>query len=194
MIHPSILSVVEDVRTGVMNGQLRDQKSIAAATMYCQIRAIEYSKVFAKIGAGFLVLVIAGALAWSQLGRPVAIFVILVLLALWLVRSFRFYKSYDERLTWQELNSLKSALYLAPEQYAYLDCFQFIDESKAIPDDAKVEWATLFNAILDRSMSSKLSAEEAKQVILKSREALLSRSPKVLELESIKAELSKLVQ
>ncbi len=193
-IHPSILKIVESVRSGVMNGKLTDQKSIAAATMYCQIRAIEYSKIFAKIGAGFLGVFVVVAVAWTQLGAPVASLVFLTLAAIWSVKSYRLYKSYDSCLTWPELNSLKRALYLTPEQYAYLDCLQFISESMAIGGSEKALWASKLNAVIDRILSAERDVEDAKQAIFRTREALLRQTSADSEMESIQVELTKVAQ
>ena len=185
-IHPSILNTVNDVRAGIMNGKLTDQKSIAAATLYCQIRAVEYSKVFAAIGAGFLGVLIATAIAWFQLGRNEGLIVMFVLTAVWTVPSLRLHKSFAQRLTWPELNSLKSALYLTSDQALYLDCLQAIDESKTILGPEKVEWASRLNATIDAIMSGDNLAGET---LMCAREALIQHRQIDSKLEEIKREL-----
>lgn len=170
-----------------MNGQLTDQKSIAAATMYCQIRAIEYTKIFAIIAAGFVGVLVSSGLAWVQIGQLGAVIVFTFATVLWAVPSFRLYSLYAERLTWPEVESLKPALLLSAEQAVYLQCLQSVDESSSIVSSEKSVWASRLNATLDALLSGD---EKAGQTLIRARDALVKQGQINSELEEIKQELN----
>lgn len=174
-----------------MDGKLTDQRSIAAATMYCQIRASSYSKVFAVIGAGFVGGLVTVAIALTLLSQNQAVLVSIIVISLWSVLSIRLYQKQDRRLTWPELNSLKGALYLPSEQYAYLDCIQAIDESRTILGPDKIEWVDRLNATLTFVLSNKGPNRQAAETLFKARDTLIKHGQIDSELERMKNELIK---
>lgn len=189
-IHPAILTAIQDVRSGIMNGKLTDQKSIAAATMYCQIRAIEYTKVFAMVGAGFLGVIALVTFAWVQIGRGVALLTLVILSTIWGILSVRLIKKFDQRLSWREIGSLKAALALSPAQAVYLDCLQALDESSSIPTSEKLDWATRLNSTLEAGDSR---GNESVQILNQILDAFVKHGEINSELDRIKRELDDLV-
>lgn len=189
-IHPAILTAIQDVRSGIMNGKLTDQKSIAAATMYCQIRAIEYTKVFAMVGAGFLGVIALVTFAWVQIGRGVALLTLVILSTIWGILSVRLIKKFDQRLSWREIGSLKAALALSPAQAVYLDCLQALDESSSIPTSEKLDWATRLYSTLEAGDSHN---NESIQLLNRILDAFVKHGEINSELDRIRRELDDLV-
>ena len=149
-IHPSILDVVNRVTTGIMNGKLTDQKSIAAATMYSSIRIFEYSKLLITIIVGHIIVLALSIVGWIKMSPATGLGVMLTGIVPWSVFSFRHYNKYHNRLTWKEMQSLIPALHLPPEQNQYLVCLQIIDESTILNGDQKRAYSTKLHHAIDQ--------------------------------------------
>ena len=160
-IHPSIFEAVLTVTGAYMNGTLTDKREIAAASKHSSVWFSEYWKGIFVVVLGLLGSVaITAFVAQVHVGKGVTVLVFLTMVALSLFGGMKAYEKNKQLLTWQELEALRPALDLSQEQSLYVECLQYIEESKVLDESQKKSWRTvLFNALDQAIILTKLSED-----------------------------------
>ena len=160
-IHPSIFEEVLGVTGAYMNGTLTDPKAVKAATNHSSVWFSEYWKGIFAVVLGILGAVAATAfVAQFHLGKGVTVLTFVTLLALSLFAGMKAYEKNKKLLTWEELDSLRPALNLTEHQTLYIECLQYVEESRALDAEQKKSWrSVLYNALDQAIVLTKLSGE-----------------------------------
>lgn len=160
-IHPSIFEAVLSVTGAYTNGTLTDPKAVKAATYHSSVWFAEYWKGIFVLGLGFLGSIAATAFAAQlHLGKGVTVLVFMAFIALSLFAGMKAYEKNKKLLTWEELEALRPALDLTEHQSLYVECLQYVEESKVLDENQKRSWRTvLYNALDQAIVLTKLSDE-----------------------------------
>ena len=144
-----------------MNGTLTEKRDLEAATKHSGVWMKEYRTGMFAIGFGFIASVVTTVFL-SQQHVPKAILV-LTLFSLIALTMFVGMKAYDKNkklLTWEELDALRPALELNENQSLYVECLQYVEESRVLDEGQKKSWRTvLYNALDQAIILTKLSDE-----------------------------------
>ena len=160
-IHPSIFEAVLSVTGAYMNGTLTDPKDIKAATSHSTVWFAEYWKGMFVLGLGFLGSIAATAFASQlHLGKGPTVLIFMACIAVSLFTALKAYEKNKKLLTWQELEALRPALDLTEHQSLYVECLQYVEESRVLDDAQKKSWRTvLYNALDQAIVLTNLSDE-----------------------------------
>lgn len=144
-----------------MNGTLTDPKAVKAATNHSSVWFSEYWKGIFAVVLGIMASVAATAfVAQFHLGKGVTVLTFFVLLALSLYGGMKAYEKNKKLLTWEELDALRPALNLTEHQSLYVECLQYVEESRVLDAEQKQSWRTvLYNALDQAIVLTKLSDE-----------------------------------
>ena len=160
-IHPSIFEAVLSVTGAYMNGALTDPKAVKAASKHSSVWFTEYWRGMFAVVLGILASVAATAfVAQLHLGKGVTVLTFMTLLAVSLFAGMKAYEKNKKLLTWDELEALRPALELTEQQTLYVECLQYVEESKVLDLSQKKSWRTvLYNALDHAIVLTKLSEE-----------------------------------
>ena len=160
-IHPSIFEAVLTVTGAYMNGTLIDPKAVKAASKHSSVWFTEYWRGMFAVVLGILASVAATAfVAQLHLGKGVTVLTFMTLLAVSLFAGMKAYEKNKKLLTWDELEALRPALELTEQQTLYVECLQYVEESKVLDVSQKKSWRTvLYNALDHAIVLTKLSEE-----------------------------------
>ena len=160
-IHPSIFEAVLSVTGAYMNGALTDPKAVKAASKHSSVWFTEYWRGMFAVVLGILASVAATAfVAQLHLGKGVTVLTFMTLLAVSLFAGMKAYEKNKKLLTWDELEALRPALELTEQQTLYVECLQYVEESKVLDLSQKKSWRTvLYNALDQAIVLTKLSEE-----------------------------------
>lgn len=186
-IHPSIFEAVLSVTGAYMNGTLTDPKAVRAATNHSSVWFSEYWKGIFGVVLAILASVAATALV-SQLhvGKGITVLTFMSLLAISLYVGMKGYEKNKKLLTWQELKALLPALELTEHQSLYIECLEYVEESKVLDANQKASWRTvLYNALDQSIVLSKLSDE------MQHSSGTKSQSQSLNEISRIEAQLER---
>ena len=159
-IHPSIFESVHTLTSGYMNGYITDKTSVNAATKHSGVWFAEYWKGVVACIAGFLSVIAGTAFAADYLGKPGKVLVFLTLMSVWAALTVLAYQKNKKMMTWQELDSLRPGLDLSEQQSLYLECLQYVEESRVLDETQKKSWRNvLYNALDQALVLTNLSVE-----------------------------------
>ncbi|MEI7984310.1 MAG: hypothetical protein WCI55_01680 [Armatimonadota bacterium] len=158
-IHPSIFEAVHDLTTTYMSGAA-DQRTTAAGTKHSSVWFAEYWKGTMIWLLGLIPVIGGAAMAADYGGKTLRVLTFLILLSAWLAAGYVGYQKNKKLITWEELEALRPGLNLSEHQTLYLDCLQYVEESRVLDLEQKKSWRdALFNALDQALVLDKLSTD-----------------------------------
>jgi hypothetical protein len=158
-VHPSIFEAMHDLTSAQYSGH-GDPKSAQAYSKFTSVWLAEYWTGLVAMGIGLAGVVAATAFASEYLGKPGKVMVFMTMLCVWAIMGMMAYRRNRNLLTWQELEAIRPGLVLTDQQILYIECLQYVEESKILDPNQKKSWRNvLYNALDQALVLTKLSNE-----------------------------------
>jgi hypothetical protein len=159
-IHPSIFLQIHDLQEKYMAGNVLNSESNHAISKHFLLWVAERRTGFSLwILSLAPVIAAAGFLPEGTL-KGVKVVVALGAIFLWLGIGYLAYLKGKDVITWEELSALRPGLDLNEHQTLYVECLQYVEESKVLDESQKKSWRTvLYNALDQALVLTKLSDE-----------------------------------
>ena len=151
-IHPSIFDAMHELAAAQANGH-SDPQSAQAFSKFSSVWFAEYWKGALAMGIGIIPVFVGVALANEHGGKPAKVLTLFVLLGIWLAIGSALYQKNKKLMTWAELSALRPGLNLNVHQSLYVECLQYVEESRVLDANQKKSWRSVLYNSLDQALN-----------------------------------------
>lgn len=159
-IHPSIFDAMHELSASQMSGH-GDPKAAQAYSKFTNIWFAEYWKGIMIWLLGLIPVFAGTAIVADNVGGKAGkVLSFFLLFAIWMAFGVAGYQKNKNLMTWEELSALRPGLDLNVHQALYVECLQYVEETKVLDEAQKISWRTvLFNALDQALILTRLSEE-----------------------------------